>query len=174
METKLTGEEIQEAIVSNYGLENDTFIPNISWGYFKTHEAVLLSISKAGYLTEFEIKRSYSDFLADFKKTTTHFEGKVMQLYYVVPESIKEKCWKHIEEYNFPEPYDKEHNFGRPPVGLLVYDENGIVWTKIDAPKLSHYTVSYEKEYKLFLEEINTLLRLGCMKLWQTKSLKLN
>ena len=91
MDTKLTVKEIQEAIVANYGLQNNTFVPNISWGYFKTHEADLLCISKAGYLTEFEIKRSYSDFLADFKKTTTHFEGKVMQLFYVVPESIWEK-----------------------------------------------------------------------------------
>ena len=32
------------------------------------HEADMLVMSRTGYLTEIEIKRSWSDFLADFKK----------------------------------------------------------------------------------------------------------
>ena len=36
------------------------------------HECDMLVLSKAGYLTEIEIKRSWSDFLADFKKTHSH------------------------------------------------------------------------------------------------------
>lgn len=174
MGTNLTVKEIQEALVKHFGVRANTFIPNVSWGYFKTHEADLLSISNNNYLTEYEIKRSYADFLADFKKTTTHFECKVSQFYYVVPESIAEKCWNFIKEYEFAEPYNKEKNFDRPPVGLLSYNEEGIIKLEHGAQKLYHYTNSYEKDYKLFLEEQNTLLRLGCMRLWNTKSLKLN
>ena len=35
------------------------------------HECDCLIMSKSGYRTEIEIKRSYSDFLADFKKSTS-------------------------------------------------------------------------------------------------------
>ena len=36
------------------------------------HECDMLVCSKSGYLTEIEIKRSWSDFLADFKKKHNH------------------------------------------------------------------------------------------------------
>jgi hypothetical protein len=51
---------------------------------------------------------------------------------------------------------------------LLFYDEdpNEFVGTKTSAPELARYTSSNNKEYKLFLEEENALMRLGCMRLW--------
>ena len=60
------------------------------------------------YLIEYEIKRSWEDFLADFKKQTTHFEGKVFKFYYVVPQSIVDKCDEFLAKYEWPEPYTKE------------------------------------------------------------------
>ena len=42
-------------------------VPNISYSWLYW-EADLISISKAGYMSEFEIKISKSDFLKDFKK----------------------------------------------------------------------------------------------------------
>ena len=36
------------------------------------HECDVLVCTKIGYLTEIEIKRSYADFLNDFKKEHTH------------------------------------------------------------------------------------------------------
>ena len=82
MDTTLSVDKIQRLIVEyEGGARTSIFVPNVSWGYFKSHEADLLRISKQGYLTEYEIKRSWSDFLADFKKDGTHFEGKVAPLY---------------------------------------------------------------------------------------------
>lgn len=167
MDTTLSVDKIQRLIVDyEGGARTSIFVPNVSWGYFKSHEADLLRISKQGYLTEYEIKRSWSDFLADFKKDGTHFEGKVAHLYYVVPESIKEKCKQFLEEHDFPEPYTKSRNFGYPPVGLLYYTESGIMYVCKNAPHLARYTHSNDCDYKLYLEEQLAIMRLGLLRLW--------
>lgn len=71
MDTSLSINEIILAL-RNCGMWNkrsDIMIPNLSWGLLQ-YEADFVVVSKSGYLTEVEIKRSYSDFLADFKKKT--------------------------------------------------------------------------------------------------------
>ncbi len=167
MDTNLTIEQIQRLIIGHYGgARRNTFIPNVSWGYFKTHEADLVMISKEGYMTEFEIKRSWSDFLADFKKTTTHFEGKIAHLYYVVPESIADKCWEFIEQYEFAEPYTRLPWRNYPPVGLMYYSENGRISRPFNAPHLARFTDSNDKNYKLYLEEQIAIMRLGVLRYW--------
>ena len=56
METTLTVRQIQELIVNHAGGPRaNIFIPNLSWGYFKSHEADLIKITKDGYMTEYEI-----------------------------------------------------------------------------------------------------------------------
>lgn len=167
MDTNLTVKEIQSAIARTFNIRKNVFIPNVSWGYFKTHEADLLGIENH-YLVEYEIKRSWEDFLADFKKHTTHFEGKVFKFYYVVPESIIDKCAEFLLKYDWPEPYTNKHWIATVPCGLLYYTESENEWVgkKWDAPELARYTGSTNKEYRLFLEEENALMRLGCMRLW--------
>lgn len=170
METKLTVQQIQRLIVEHEGgPRKNTFVPNVSWGFFRTHEADLVMLSKAGYLTEYEIKRSWSDFLADFKKTTNHFEGKVMQLYYVVPECIADKCWEFIKNHEWKDPYNPRMCLDYPPVGLIWYSEEGRVHTKQYAPLLARFTESDNNDYKLFLEEQLAIMRLGVMRLWTRK-----
>ena len=52
----------------------------------------MLVLSKSGYLTEVEIKRSWNDFLADFKKKHNHNNYQIIKyFYYCVPESLYEK-----------------------------------------------------------------------------------
>ena len=63
MDTNLTVKEIQTAIANTFNVRKNVFVPNVSWGYFKTHEADLVSIENH-YLIEYEIKRSWEDFLA--------------------------------------------------------------------------------------------------------------
>lgn len=167
MDTDLTVREIQRKIVSAYDIRKDIFVPNVSWGYFRTHEADLVMIHN-GYLVEFEIKRSWEDFLADFKKDATHFEGKVFMLYYVVPESIADKCWEFIQNHEWEEPYNR----GPKPCGLMTYDEgkDAPVKTRHFGQELSNYTDKSNKEYKLYLEEQNAIMRLGCMRLWNKQN----
>ncbi len=168
METSLTVDAIQRLIVDyEGGARTNIFVPNVSWGYFKSHEADLLRISKQGYITEYEIKRSWADFLADFKKDGTHFEGKVAHLYYVVPESIADKCWDFLMQHQFPEPYLRGRYNRLPPVGLMFYRENGRMSRPFNAPHLARFTNSNDNQYKLYLEEQIAIMRLGLLRLWK-------
>lgn len=165
-ETNLTVEQIQQLIIKyEGGARANVFVPNVSWGYFKSHEADLVKISKQGYMTEYEIKRSYSDFLADFKKDGTHFEGKVSHLYYVVPESIKDKCWEFIVNHEFPTPYNGKYS-KQYPVGMMYYNDEGVIRRAYYAPHLARFTNSNDCEYKLYLEEQMAIMRLGLLRLW--------
>lgn len=65
------------------------------------HECDMLVLTKSGYLTEIEIKRSWSDFLADFKKKHKHeSEGIIKKFYYAVPYSIAEKVFNYLVQNN--------------------------------------------------------------------------
>ena len=66
METTRDIHEIEKDIARYFGIRENIIVPNVSWGFFKTHEADMIIINKSGYMTEVEIKRSYADFLADF------------------------------------------------------------------------------------------------------------
>lgn len=117
MDTKLTVDEIQIAL-RNSGLWNkrqDIFIPNLSWGLLN-YEADLVIITKSGYLTEVEIKRSWEDFKADFKKGHEHDDPRVYYFHYCIPESICERVVKFL---------DDKYGVMRPSV-LCVSEEGGI------------------------------------------------
>lgn len=79
-ETNLSIHQIELAVAQVFGVRDNIIVPNVSWGFFATHEADLVIINKTGYLTEVEIKRSWQDFLNDFKKHTTHDEDKVVEI----------------------------------------------------------------------------------------------
>lgn len=152
-DTNLSIQQIELAIAQMFGIRNNIIVPNVSWGFFATHEADLVIINKSSYLTEVEIKRSWHDFLNDFKKHTTHDEGKVMWKYYAVPESLSEKVWQYL--------CDNEHK----DWGVIAYNEMGGAWI-----------VKYPNNYghsapakKLFLEEKLSIARLGCMRIWKLK-----
>lgn len=56
---------------------HEIVIPNVSWSYL-LWEADLVSVTKARYLYEFEIKISHADFKADFtKRKHWHFKDCV-------------------------------------------------------------------------------------------------
>ena len=70
LDTKLSVKEIEDAIILHLtsGIRSNLIVPNVSWGMGINYEADLVVVSKSGYATEYEIKRSYSDFIADFHK----------------------------------------------------------------------------------------------------------
>jgi hypothetical protein len=77
------------------------------------HECDMLVLNNTGYLTEIEIKRSYSDFLADFKKTHHHQDryNIIKNFYYCIPEKLLGKCYKYLSDNNVE--YD----------GIVTYSE---------------------------------------------------
>lgn len=157
MDTKLTVDEIQVAL-RNSGIWNkrqDIFIPNLSWGLLN-HEADLVIITKSGYLTEVEIKRSWEDFKADFKKGHEHNDPRVYHFHFCVPESIKDRVFEFLKEKYCP-----EGKYIAIP-SVLYYSEGG---------SIHQLPGGYSRRggRKLFLEEQLTAARLGCMRVWNMK-----
>ena len=172
METKFTESDIQRLLVQRYiggGCRRNLCVPNVSWGFFHSHEADLVCVTKSGYMTEYEIKRTWNDFLADFKKHTNHFENKVLCMYYVVPVEIAERCLEFMQQYEWKMPYG-EGLFDRQqmqiPVGLITYDQYGIFKRRLYAPNLNTYTQKPMQAFKLTQDQIHNLARLGVMRLW--------
>lgn len=115
------------------------------------HECDVLVCSKAGYLTEIEIKRSFTDFLADFEKEHDHSSDIIKSFYYCIPLKIKDKVLEHIK--NKPEG-TTDHRFD---AGILVYTEDGELST-VTLPKPNWYA------HKLFIEQKMELMRLEAMR----------
>lgn len=132
------------------------------------HECDCLIMTKAGYLTEIEIKRSYADFLNDFKKDHVHNDDRIKAFYFMVHESFKDKVIEKLIEMK------------RVPSGIYVYDDdcniklamsyNEMLKTIFGKPYhlcsinecFLYWNVWSSK--KLFLEEQFQLARLGAMR----------
>ena len=166
LDTNLSVRQI-ELLLHDSGIWNkrqDIMIPNLSWGLLN-HEADFVAITKSGYLTEVEIKRSFADLKADFKKDVFHCDERVYHFMYCLPISIKDKALNLFHEnygkiaqlYGHNEDYKYADEFF--PF-VLWYDENGNL-TK-EPQKLS----SRNGARKLFLEEIVTVSRLASLRYW--------
>lgn len=132
------------------------------------HECDMLILSKAGYLTEIEIKRSWSDFLADFKKDH-HHEGKgiIKYFYYCVPKCLLERVYDKLDELKIDY------------TGIVTYDEHlkimlhGHRWITHDG-SYSYYFVEHHPHRKLFLEEQLQVARFGAMRAIKLKEKFIN
>lgn len=172
-ETNLTLEQIETILVgmpfSPYYIRQNIVVPNVDWG-FLNHEADLLILNKTKHLIEIEIKRTWADFMADFKKSHTHNDSKLSYFYYAVPESIGQRVfdWLYKGNYEAKHYYDRsivdgytEHNPNK--CGLIVYGESIFhrYCLTVPASKLGDYKITTEEELKL--------LRLGNMRVWGLK-----
>ena len=130
--TDKTIEQIETLLVgyahSPFYCRSHLVVPNVSWGFIN-HEADLLVMSKARLLTEIEIKRSWSDFIADFKKDHDHSHPLIARFYYAVPSSIG----KRVFDYLYNGEYDAKYWYSKSRVncftqhnphgcGLIIYD----------------------------------------------------
>lgn len=164
-DTKLTIQQIEKALHDSgiWNVRSDVMIPNLSWGLLN-HEADFVVLSKDGYLTEVEIKRSFSDLKADFKKDIFHRDERVYRFYYCIPESIADKANKLFSENadKIRELYNVTQNGLHDKPAIILYNERGGVWfdTKSGYP-YRHNT------RKLFLEERETVGRLMSLRYWK-------
>ena len=183
-ETKLTMEQIETIITgypdSPYYIRQNIVVPNVAWG-FLNHEADLLVLSKVHRLTEIEIKRTWADFMADFKKKHTHDDSKLSYFYYAVPHSIGERVfnWLYEGQYKCSKSwiyYDRsevtgytEHNPNK--CGLIIYagedevpcrgNRVGSCCINVGPHRMNDYQLSTDEELKL--------LRLLGMRVWNLK-----
>lgn len=116
------------------------------------HECDMLILSKSGYLTEIEIKRSYVDFINDFSKKHKHESEYIKFFYYCVPEKILEKVQQYLHENNI--------NCS----GVITYSENLRInfhgYYKGDCLIMAREF----KAKKLFLEQKLELARLAAIR----------
>lgn len=132
------------------------------------HECDMLVLSKSGYLTEIEIKRSWSDFLADFKKKHNHHNYPIIKyFYYCVPVSIYEKVRDRLEE----EVSNRKELDGFNYTGIITYDEElnlTFHGHRVKMFRSDDYRELYPQMWsakKLYLEQRLELARLGTMRI---------
>lgn len=84
---------MEVAIANYFNYRQNIIVPNISWG-LGLHECDVFIVTKSGYCTEVEIKRSKSDLLADFEKKHKHKDKKnrIKEFYYAIPKSLLSSC----------------------------------------------------------------------------------
>ena len=177
MDTSLTVQQIQLAL-HNSGLWNkrsDIMVPNLSWGLLP-YEADFVVMTKSGYLTEVEIKRSWEDFKADFNKDHRHDDERIYHFFYCVPIAIFDKVKdflinKLMEKLD---DYSKDWLTKNPELlgvhsqlpAVLTYDEKGIVKRQ----KFGFSGARRHQARKLFLEEQLQIARLGCLRYWNQQN----
>ena len=188
LETKWSVQDIQRAIVTY--TRNDDSIPNVSFGFFKHIECDLVQMTGAGCLREFEIKRSWGDFMADFRKVCFHDDVRIMRLTFVLPESfagdrLKKFCADHYAEFKreFDFLFYAEGDRCKIVDGQwvttsswrqqYVFPEPFRTDTYITPEMLKTIRkndVAAPSRRKLFTEELAKLYRLGTIRLWHRTS----
>ncbi len=140
MDTKRSLEEIEVALANDdrfHYLKNIVVfnVTGAGQSLLIPHECDMLVLNKSGYLTEIEIKRSFSDFKKDFQKKHKHDTSLLIKhFYFCIPKSIEEKAIDYMEQMGRVE-------------DVITYDEN----LSLSIRKLSK---SYwRRSRKLFLEE---------------------
>lgn len=149
LDTELSISEINLSIVTYVGgWRKCVIVPNVSWGMLN-YEADLLAMSLKGYLYEFEIKRSWQDFLKDFTKSRcAHNSDLVSRFYYVLPEKIKDRALNYLRM-----------KFGEQHPAVLIYTEGRYLYLAGGQPKR-------RGARPLSMSNQFALARLGTMRYW--------
>ena len=122
--TKLSVHDIERLICGHYDIRKHIIVPNVSWGFFREHEADVVVITKANYLTEIEIKRSWHDFLKDFRKDSYHSDNRIKSFYYCVPECMAQHCLDFIDNL------DPKFEMQCGGIGLMYFTEDGRLYER--------------------------------------------
>lgn len=158
--TQLTVKQIQYCLryCGIWNPRTDLMVPNVSWGLLP-YEADFIIMTPNGYLTEIEIKRSFEDFKADFKKGHKHDDERIYHFYYCVPVGIKDKVIEFLDE-------TYKYSGERSKPALLTYNEQGGVTKERYGYSDAGRSI---KVRKLFLEEQLKLAKLAAFRYWSTE-----
>lgn len=183
--TKWNVADIQRAVRSELtDRRQDVAIRNVSWGFFKGFEVDLLTVSRSDYIHDWEIKRSWSDFVADFKKKHFHDDVRIKHLTYVLPDCLAGEKLKTWCEENYGK-FKREFDFvfyssegavchihpPKTPLNLPPYyrepnhpycTEDYIKQEMLEVIRRNDVAERYRR--KLFLEEKLGLFRLAAIK----------
>jgi len=126
-------------------------VRNVSWGFGLDYEADLLVCSRAGVLTEIEIKTSVQDWKNDAKKRKHRFgDQRIRRFYYAAPLKLAER---HGEFWSPP---------GAGIVGLRTEEE-----FKENKPRVVVLKrAALRQRQSIDAEDMARLARLGSMRAW--------
>ncbi len=93
----ITTPEMECALANWLGYRANLIVPNVHWGLSGMHECDLLVVSRAGYLTEIEIKISRADLRADARKWHGHNSNRIKRLFFALPDYL-EHCLHMVPE----------------------------------------------------------------------------
>jgi len=151
---KLTSNLIEILIAGHYNYRSNLIVPNVSWGLGLSYEADLVILKPSNIAIEIEIKITASDIKKDLSKKHHHNSNLFRQVYFAVPESLKDN--PYIPEY--------------AGIFSIVYVE-----------KWGNYTVNLYREAKLNKnykkwdnEKRLKLCHLAAMRIWKLKTHLLN
>lgn len=119
-------------------------VPNVSFGFFK-YESDLLVVTPTGKLIELEIKRSWSDFIADFDKKVYHDDPRVNYFYYCVPALMEKQTLEELDRRELSQ------------TGVLIYDRSSVVRAR---------TAKQRSKSSLDSQDLFKLCRLANMRFW--------
>lgn len=124
------------------------------------HECDMFIIKKSGVAVEIEIKRSKSDFLADFNKGHNHIDiqNRITEFYYAFPENLYESCKDLVPEN----------------AGIIICHK----WKYRDGSGVNASIKRKSKRIKgarkLTTEEQLRIAKLGTMRIWSLKQKIIN
>lgn len=142
---KLKSLDIELAVASYLNPRQNLIVPNVHWGLFM-HECDLLVVTKAGYCWEVEIKISKADLVRDKDKKHNHFDHRIKDLYFAMPDYLAEFADDHVP----------------PRAGIILVDQRKICRT-VRRPKSSN------SPYKFSTLEKYQVARLGALRIWGLK-----
>ena len=140
MQYQYKARDIQRALVFYIERPDIMWLPNV---HFAGGECDLLTVSKSGYATEFEIKISIEDWRRDKNKVkwTDEKREKISQFYYCIPRELLEK----------------EPDFVNPDFGILTFKFKEGGWFSIreerKAKKLTDSIKLTDKEQMQLLKK---------------------
>lgn len=173
LKKKMTAQQVEVAVARHLGYRENLIIPNVSHGFLH-YEADLLIVTKAGCLTEVEIKVSKNDLVKlEKKKRHNHDDHRIKYLYFAIPhvllchhQHIPKRAGIMILDW-----VQEQYRLERNALGYMDYvrcdDGKWVVRCKVvrKPEKHSKYTISDHERY--------TLARLGALRIWDLKE-KLN
>lgn len=149
--------DIELALAEEFGWKRNVIVFNVNGLSGKLpifHECDMLVMTKARYLTEIEIKRSFTDFCNEFKKRHHHesYGPDIKEFWYCVPLGTLQKIKEKLSEN------------GWCPSGIITYDEKLNLRYNLVPDIPNSVRLFSDSPRPLSLEQQLELARLGAMR----------